>query len=86
MSSLTRFTFSTRWNLIWHVALARFKMMSRYPGFFVLDILMPTFIAAMPILLGQAIGGGAAQAAINFQQNTGTANYVAYLDSTAKRL
>jgi len=57
----------------------RFRIMSRYPGWRLLDIIMPTFIAAMPILLGQAVGGGAAQAAANFQQNTGTANYVAYL-------
>jgi ABC-2 type transport system permease protein len=57
----------------------RLKILSRYPGFRLLDIIMPTFIAAMPILLGQAIGGGAVRAAQNFQENTGTANYVAYL-------
>ena len=57
----------------------RLRIMSRYPGWSLLDIIMPTFIAAMPILMGQAIGGGAAQAAANFQQNTGTASYVPYL-------
>ena len=77
--SLTRFTFSTRLELIWHVALMRFRIMSRYPGYRLFDIIMPTFIAAMPILLGQAVGGSAAQAAANFERNTGTANYVAYL-------
>ena len=77
--SLTRFTFSTRLELIWRVALMRFRIMSRYPGYRLFDIIMPTFIAAMPILLGQAVGGSAAQAAANFERNTGTANYVAYL-------
>lgn len=57
----------------------RLRILSRYPGFRLLDIIMPTFIAAMPILLGQAIGGGAVRAAQNFQANTGTTNYVAYL-------
>jgi ABC-2 type transport system permease protein len=77
--SLTRFSFTNRWNLVWSVVLMRLRIMSRYPGGNLVDIAIPTFIAAMPILLGQAIGGGAAQAAANFQQNTGTANYVAYL-------
>ncbi|MBI4788028.1 MAG: ABC transporter permease [Chloroflexi bacterium] len=77
--TLTRFTLSTHLQLIWHVALMRFRIMSRYPGFRVFDIIMPTFIAAMPILLGQGIGGSAAQAAANFERNTGTANYIAYL-------
>jgi ABC-2 type transport system permease protein len=57
----------------------RLRIMSRYPGGNLLDIVIPTFIAALPILLGQAVGGGAAQAAANFQQNTGTTNYVVYL-------
>jgi ABC-2 type transport system permease protein len=79
MSSLTRFSLSTRLGLIWSIVWMRVRIMSRYPGWRFLDIILPTFIAAMPILLGQAIGGGAAQAAANFQQNTGTPNYVAYM-------
>lgn len=79
MISLTRFNLATRINLVWHIILMRFRIMSRYPGWRLLDIIMPSFIAAMPILLGQSISGGAAQAAIAFQHNTGTANYVAYL-------
>jgi len=79
MTALTRFSFSTKLRLVWHVALMRVRIMSRYPGWRVLDIIMPTFIAAMPILLGQSVSGGVAQAATNFQQNTGTANYIAYL-------
>lgn len=79
MVSLTQFNLLTRAQLVWSVATMRFRIMSRYPGWRLFDIVMPTFIAAMPILLGQAIGGGAAQAAANFERNTGTPNYVAYL-------
>ncbi len=70
---------TTQWHLIWGVVVMRYRIMSRYPGWRLFDIVMPTFISALPILLGQAIGGGAAQAAVNFERNTGTSNYVAYL-------
>ncbi len=79
MVSLTRFTLSTRITLILRVVWARFKVMSRYPGQWLFEFVMPTLIASMPILLGQAIGGGVAQASLNFARNAGTPNYVAYL-------
>jgi len=46
-----------------------------------MDFLMPVFLAAMPILLGQAMAGSVAAASENFQANTGLAgaNYVAYI-------
>jgi len=50
---------------------------SRYPGQLALEIIIPIVFAAMPMLLGRASGGSAAAA--NFQANTGTTNYVAYL-------
>ena len=50
---------------------------SRYPGQLALDIIIPIVFAALPILLGRATSGD--QAAANFQANTGTSNYVAYL-------
>lgn len=50
---------------------------SRYPGELFLEIIIPTVLASMPILLGQAAAG--ADAAANFAANTGTSNYVAYL-------
>ena len=74
---LTEFNLGTRWQVVWGVAAVRLRMMSRYRGWFVLDIIIPTMIAAIPILLGQALAGP--NAAENFQVNTGTANYVAYL-------
>ena len=65
-------------NLSAALAETRLKLlnMSRYPGQLVLDILIPIVFAAMPMLLGRAGGAGAAA---NFQANTGTTNYVAYL-------
>jgi ABC-2 type transport system permease protein len=50
---------------------------SRYPGQLAMEIIIPIIFAAMPILLGRATGGTDAEA--NFQANTGTANYVAFL-------
>ena len=50
---------------------------SRYPGQLALEIIIPIVFAAMPMLLGRASGGS--DAAANFQANTGTTNYVAYL-------
>ncbi|RCK73741.1 MAG: ABC-type multidrug transport system, permease component [Anaerolineae bacterium] len=55
----------------------RFLTITRYPGQVILDTFIPIVFAAMPILLGRA--SGAENAAIAFQRNTGTANYVAYL-------
>lgn len=51
--------------------------MSRYPGQLVLEIFLPILFAAMPIFLSQAIPGS--DVAANFESNTGTRNYVAYL-------
>ncbi|MFQ6059624.1 MAG: ABC transporter permease, partial [Anaerolineae bacterium] len=77
INSLTQFSWQTRLQVILQVALARLRMMSRYRGWFLLDITIPTFVAAIPILLGRTLAGP--RAAENFQLNTGTANYVAYL-------
>jgi ABC-2 type transport system permease protein len=77
INSLTEFAPRTSWHVVWSVAVARLRMMSRYRGWFLLDIIIPTMIAAIPILLGQAMAGP--RAAENFRLNTGTDNYVAYL-------
>ena len=50
---------------------------SRYKGQLISDLVIPIVLAAMPIFLGRATGGG--QAAAVFEQNTGTANYVGYM-------
>jgi ABC-2 type transport system permease protein len=55
----------------------RLLNISRYPGQLMLEIIIPIVFASMPMLLGRATGG--ADAAANFEANTGTANYVAYL-------
>jgi ABC-2 type transport system permease protein len=61
------------------LASTRMRMLtiSRYPGQLVLDVFIPIVLAAMPILLGRATAGE--NAAINFAENTGTSNYVAYM-------
>lgn len=66
-------------NLSATLASARMRLttIARYPGQLFTDMIIPLVIAAMPILLGRASAGPAAGA--NFFQNTGTANYVAYL-------
>jgi ABC-2 type transport system permease protein len=64
-------------SVVWASARMRFTTISRYPGQIVVDIVVPIVFAAMPILLGRATAG--AQAGAVFEQNTGTANYVAYM-------
>ncbi len=61
--------------------IVRVKIISRYKGSLLMDVLIPLFLAAMPILLGQAMAGSTAAASSNFQQNTGLteANYIAYM-------
>ena len=55
----------------------RLLNISRYPGQLMMEIIIPIVFASMPMLLGRATGGD--DAAANFQANTGTANYVAFL-------
>jgi len=55
----------------------RLLNISRYPGQLAMDMIIPVVFAAMPMLLGRAMGGQNAGA--NFQAHTGTANYVPYL-------
>ncbi|RMG95808.1 MAG: ABC transporter permease [Chloroflexi bacterium] len=68
-------------SLIISAALAETKLrlinISRYPGQMAMEVIIPIIFAAMPMLLGQATAGD--NAAANFQANTGTANYFAYL-------
>jgi ABC-2 type transport system permease protein len=55
----------------------RLLNISRYPGQLAMDMVIPVIFAAIPMLLGQAMGGASAGA--NFQAHTGTTNYVPYL-------
>ena len=68
-------------NQLLSAALAETRLrlinVSRYPGQLAMDLIVPLVLAAMPMLLGQAVAGKAAAA--NFQAHTGTASYVAYL-------
>lgn len=68
-----------RLSLLAALAETRLRLInaSRYPGELLIEIIVPTILASMPILLGQAAAGD--NAAANFEANTGTTNYVAYL-------
>lgn len=59
------------------VLIARFKIVLRYKGAIVFDMILPVILAALPILLGVAIAGEAA--AQNFENATGTENYKLYM-------
>lgn len=70
---------SFRSNISAALAETRLRLLnaSRYPGELFIEIVVPTILASLPILLGQAAAGP--DAAANFAANTGTTNYVAYL-------
>lgn len=70
---------SFRSNISAALAETRLRLLnaSRYPGELFIEVVVPTILASMPILLGQAAAGP--DAAANFAANTGTTNYVAYL-------
>ncbi len=70
-------TWQSHLSLIWSVAMTQYRLRTRYRGWFLLDTLIPTVMAAVPILLGRATGG--LNAAANFEANTGTSNYVIYI-------
>jgi ABC-2 type transport system permease protein len=58
-------------------AYTRYRELASFPGWFLLDVFIPIVIAAVPILLGRAVGGAEAQ--MNFAQRAGTTNYPAFL-------
>ena len=58
-------------------AYSRYRELASYPGWFLLDVFIPMIIAAVPILLGRAVGGAEAQ--LNFAARVGTTNYAAFL-------
>jgi ABC-2 type transport system permease protein len=77
MATVTLPTASQKLSALLAETKLRLTNASRYPGQLALEIIIPIVFAAMPMLLGRASAGG--DAAANFQANTGTTNYVAYL-------
>ena len=75
--SIPRPTLRTRAEIAAWAAYARYRELASYPGWFLLDVFIPVIIAAVPILLGRAVGG--TDAAVNFAQRSGTANYAAFM-------
>jgi len=74
---MTEITLRSNLDAMYTVFLARVRILSRYRGWFLMDIILPIFLAAMPILLGRAVAGTSMEG--NFLKNVGTANYVAYM-------
>lgn len=56
---------------------ARYRVLAGLPGWFLLDALIPVISTAVPIFLGQVVGGGSAAA--NFAAHTGTQEYAVFL-------
>lgn len=79
--SMNSITFREHLGVMWETFRVRLLIISRYKGALVLDIVIPTLLATMPILLGSALAGSVSAASQNFQMNTGLsgANYVAYI-------
>ena len=70
-------TFRQKWSSAVAETRIRLINITRYPGQLTMEILIPIIFASMPMLLGRSMSG--ADAAANFEGNTGTTNYVAYL-------
>ena len=77
----TKVSLNDHLGVLFGTFIVRVKVISRYKGAILMDVLLPLFLAAMPILLGQAMAGSTAAASTNFQQSTGLteANYIAYM-------
>ena len=56
-TGLSEFNMRMTLDIIWTVAVARFKTLARYKGWLVMDISIPIVFAAMPVLLGIAFAG-----------------------------
>lgn len=64
---LSEVNFRNKMDLVWTVAVARFKTLARYKGWLLMDVSVPIVFAALPVLLGMALGG--ANAGTNFSTN-----------------
>jgi len=74
---LTQVSMRSKLDIVRTVLIARLKIIMRYRGAWIFETFMPVVFAAMPILLGIAVGG--ANAAENFKANTGTENFKLYM-------
>lgn len=68
-TGLSEFNWRTKLDIIWTVAVARFKTLARYRGWVFMDISIPIVFAAMPVLLGIAFAGSVSAAGENFNTN-----------------
>ena len=67
-------------DIVGTVIIARLKIVSRYRGYLVAEAFLPIVLAAFPLILGVAIGGGGIeQAGENFAVNTGETNFALFM-------
>ncbi len=76
---LTRMSRRSNLDIVWTVFKARILIISRYRGSLFLETLIPLVFAALPILIGLSVAGGAAAASANFEQNVGTPDFRLYM-------
>ncbi|MHA2365783.1 MAG: ABC transporter permease, partial [Candidatus Hodarchaeales archaeon] len=70
----------SNFRIIWAVFMARLQTYSRYRGQVIMSVITPIMIAALPILMGEAIAGSPNNALQNFKDQTGSnGNYVGYM-------
>lgn len=63
----------------WAVFKMRMRVISRYPGMLVMDVISPLIVAMFPILIGIGVAGDLTTAETNFAANTGTTNFILYM-------
>jgi ABC-2 type transport system permease protein len=74
--SLTHISLGSKLRVTLYAMRMRLVTISRYRGQLIMDLVFPIVFAAMPILIARTNGDSAA---VTFEANTGTANYVAYM-------
>lgn len=78
---LSEITPKSNWGIIKAVYYSKLKITARYKGMLLMSIFLPILFSILPVFFGIAVAGSGAQAAQNFQNNTGmgghggTANY-----------
>ncbi len=75
---LSQDSLAARANIVLTVLIARFKIILRYKGAILFEMLMPIAFAAMPILLGISVAGSDAAAGENFSATLGADHIVDY--------
>ncbi len=77
-TSIQRTSYTSYIDVILSATHVRWKIMSRYPGYTLIEIVLPLITTALPLLLGGSLQGSASGIRA-FAKNAGTIQYQAYL-------